>query len=214
MGTIQWKQTVMELHYTDNVPFIANAHTTTLNMDLYLTTVHCRTNLCPIMEGSPLESSESGVDSLVLSLKCGMLLEDARSLPNKFKQKKRSRMETTSPSESLLSAIDELVMTLKTELLVQEKRSKTRTRDKMRDNRWSSGNNPSHRRSKGGEESRVTKDVSPKRPCRYMNCASHAAWIVTKRDYHVECQNTCSHEHWFRDEMARHIDNQYSDLQS
>jgi hypothetical protein len=138
-------------------------------MDIYLATAHCRTNLCPIMEESPLESSESGMDSFVLSLKSSMLMEDyryVRSLPKKYRQSKRLRMDVTS-SESLSLAIDALVMSLKSELLRQDKQSKRKKRDKKCYNRWSSNTDSPCQRVKGGVESQTLKDVSPKRPCRY-----------------------------------------------
>lgn len=136
-------------------------------MDLYLTTAHCRTNLCPIMEESPLESSESGMDSWVLSLKNTVLLEDyVRPMPKKYRQSKRLRMDVIS-SESLSLAIDALVVSLKSELMRQDKQSKRKKRDKKCYNRWSSNTDSPCRRFKGGIESQTLKDVSPKRPCRY-----------------------------------------------
>ena len=135
-------------------------------MDLYLTTAHCRTNLCPIMEESPLESSASGVDSLILSLKSSVQLRDIQPMRKTYRQNKRLRIET-STSEPLSLAIDALVVSLQSDLILQEALSNAREQNKKRTNRWSSNNDTSHRRVKGGSECKLCKDVSPKRPCRY-----------------------------------------------
>ena len=137
-------------------------------MDLYLTTAHCRTNLCPIMEESPLESSASGVDSLILSLKSSVQLRDIQPMPKTYRQNKRLRIET-STSEPLSLAIDALVVSLQSDLILQEALSNAKEQNKKRTNRWSSNNDTSHRRVKGGSECKLCKDVSPKRPCRYWN---------------------------------------------
>jgi hypothetical protein len=135
-----------------------------VTMDLYLTTAHCRTNLCPIMEESPLESSASGIDSLVLSMKSSVLLQDVRPIPKMYQQNKRLRIETSS-SESLSLAIDALVVSLQSDLSQQVAMSKARKQSKKRYNRWSSNNDtPPYQRAKRGMKE--NKDVSPKRPCR------------------------------------------------
>ena len=136
-------------------------------MDLYMTTAHCRTNLSPIMEESPLESSASGFDSLILSLKSSLLLQDVRPVHKKYELRKIIRIEISSV-EFLSSAIDALAATLQQsgELLFQDAPSKAGKQSKERYNRWNSNNDiPYFQRMNGGV--RLNRDNPPKQPCRF-----------------------------------------------
>ena len=126
----------------------------------YVSTVYSRTILCPIMEESPLEWSESGFGSRVLSFKYTIQREDMRPTAKRYRQGKISKVPMEA--SSFKKSSKKMVTADKSGLSRREAREST---IKKRHNRWCSHH-----------ESQQNKDELPKRPCRY--CCPENEWVA------------------------------------